>query len=173
MLGDCLLVAPVFHDRRSEYYLPEGEWVHLLTGELRHGNRWFSDKLDFFGMPLWIRQNRLLPLGPELAQVSYDFAADVRLVCGKLDERTSCEVEIVDGRGQASTGFSHEQTGRRVTIKNHDGRRDFEIQVPWLRDATELEGAKRIEPPHAGERIPGEPGGLLLRATAERVSFVW
>ena len=35
MFGDDLLVAPVFHDRRAEYYLPDGEWTHLVTGEVR------------------------------------------------------------------------------------------------------------------------------------------
>ena len=35
MLGSALLVAPVFNERgQVEYYLPEGEWRNLLTGEV-------------------------------------------------------------------------------------------------------------------------------------------
>ena len=36
MLGDSLLVAPVFKESGEvEYYLPEGTWVNLLTGQIR------------------------------------------------------------------------------------------------------------------------------------------
>jgi alpha-D-xyloside xylohydrolase len=34
MLGDSLLVAPVFsHDNRVDYYVPEGRWTSLLSGQ--------------------------------------------------------------------------------------------------------------------------------------------
>ena len=35
MLGDSLLVAPVFSaDGWVEYYVPEGRWTHYLSGEV-------------------------------------------------------------------------------------------------------------------------------------------
>ena len=35
MLGPALLVAPLFRpDGQSSYYLPDGEWRHLLSGEI-------------------------------------------------------------------------------------------------------------------------------------------
>ena len=43
MLGDSLLVAPVFaEDGSVDYYLPDGRWTHLLSGEVKEGGRWFS-----------------------------------------------------------------------------------------------------------------------------------
>jgi alpha-D-xyloside xylohydrolase len=55
MLGSALLVAPIF-DRSGEvtYYLPSGEWRHLLTGETRQGGMWFKETYDFFSLPLWV-----------------------------------------------------------------------------------------------------------------------
>ena len=39
MLGSALLVAPVFNPRGDvTYYLPAGEWRHLLTGEIGQGH---------------------------------------------------------------------------------------------------------------------------------------
>ena len=38
MLGDALMVAPVFReDKVAQYYLPEGTWTELLTGETKEG----------------------------------------------------------------------------------------------------------------------------------------
>jgi alpha-D-xyloside xylohydrolase len=38
MLGDSLLVAPVFSEGgEADYYLPEGAWTHLLTGKVQQG----------------------------------------------------------------------------------------------------------------------------------------
>ena len=58
MLGPALLVAPIF-DAGGEvtYYLPAGDWHHLLTGELAHGGRWRTETHDYFSLPLWVLTN--------------------------------------------------------------------------------------------------------------------
>ena len=56
MLGPALLVAPIFSsDGAAQYYLPAGEWRHLLTGEIRQGGGWFTERYDYFSLPLWVR----------------------------------------------------------------------------------------------------------------------
>jgi alpha-D-xyloside xylohydrolase len=153
--------------------LPEGEWTHLLTGEVREGRRWCAEALDFFGLPLWIRPNAVIALGPELGQVEYYFAAGLRLLCGKLDGSTPCSVEIVDGRGRPATHFTLEQDGRRVTVTNQEGRTDFRVQLPWASQVDELGGGALVGPPPARGRVAGDPGGIVIQASASRVSFVW
>jgi alpha-D-xyloside xylohydrolase len=59
MLGNALLVAPVFSEEGDVlYYLPEGEWIHVLTGEHRQGSRWFKETYDHFSLPLWVHMGR-------------------------------------------------------------------------------------------------------------------
>jgi len=59
MLGPALLVAPVFNDRSEvTYYLPAGEWRHLLSGETAHGPAWRTDTYDYFSLPLWVNVER-------------------------------------------------------------------------------------------------------------------
>jgi alpha-D-xyloside xylohydrolase len=173
LLGDGLLVAPVFHDARAEYYLPAGEWTHALTGEVRAGGGWHFDELDFFGLPLWIRPNAVVPMGPERARVDYDFAAQVRLVCGKLDGTTPRTIPLVDGQGRPLVRFELEQQGSRVTVTSEDGRSGYEIQLPWASEVDQLEGGRRLANPSEDEGAPGDPGGVVIQATAGRVSFVW
>jgi alpha-D-xyloside xylohydrolase len=56
MLGPDLLAAPVFsEDGEVSYYLPEGEWKHLLTGETVKGGGWRTEKHGYLSMPLLVR----------------------------------------------------------------------------------------------------------------------
>jgi alpha-D-xyloside xylohydrolase len=55
MLGSALLVAPIFNPEGDvTYYLPEGEWRNLLTGETAQGSVWRKEKHDYFSLPLWV-----------------------------------------------------------------------------------------------------------------------
>jgi alpha-D-xyloside xylohydrolase len=172
-LGDALLVAPVFHDSRAEYYLPDGEWTHLLTGEVRKGGRWFVEELDFFSLPLWVAPNAIVPMGSQLQQVEYDYAAQVRLVFGRLDGHSRLRVDILDSTGNKATSFDVAQTGSMLTVTNLEGRKDFEIQLPWAKDAPMLEGASRIIATGDSPRSPGDPGGIVIRATSHQTKITW
>ncbi|QPC83440.1 alpha-xylosidase [Phototrophicus methaneseepsis] len=62
MLGASLLVAPIFNPQGDvTYYLPAGEWRHLLTGELATGGSWRTEHYDYFGLPLWVRTAQCPP----------------------------------------------------------------------------------------------------------------
>ena len=57
MLGDDLLVAPIFNEEgMAHYYLPEGKWTNYFTGEVSKGNEWRQEYHDYFSIPLWIRE---------------------------------------------------------------------------------------------------------------------
>jgi alpha-D-xyloside xylohydrolase len=170
MLGDDLLVAPLFHDSRAEYYLPDGSWTHLLTGETRQGGRWYFDELDFFGVPLWIREGAVIPLSPEGAQVDYDFTQSPRLVFGK-PAGGARELRIIDRQGKLGSSFGIEHQQQRITVESQQGRSDFELQLPWASEIVELEGAERISVELG--KLPGTAGGVAVRATGPRVSLVW
>ena len=61
MLGDKLLVAPVFSESgQVSFYLPEGEWTNYLTGETLSGG-WHQDRCGYLDLPLYVRPNSLLP----------------------------------------------------------------------------------------------------------------
>ena len=63
MLGDSLLTAPIFKESGEvEYYLPEGIWVNLLTGETVTGGGWQKETHDYFSLPLMVRPGSVLSL---------------------------------------------------------------------------------------------------------------
>ncbi|MFI9612049.1 hypothetical protein ACIHCM_10240 [Streptomyces sp. NPDC052023] len=56
MLGDDLLVAPVFSvDGEVEYYVPAGTWTHVLSGDQVQGPGWRRERYGFDSLPLLAR----------------------------------------------------------------------------------------------------------------------
>ncbi|NLI22781.1 MAG: alpha-xylosidase [Clostridiales bacterium] len=82
MLGDQLLVAPVFRaDGTVEYYLPQGRWTHLLSGVVIQGGAWQKERYDFDSLPLFVREGAILAMGAQDSQTDYDYldGLEVRL----------------------------------------------------------------------------------------------
>ncbi|MBQ7916432.1 MAG: alpha-xylosidase, partial [Firmicutes bacterium] len=61
MLGENLLVAPIFNDKGlARYYLPEGGWANLTTGRTYVGGRWYTEQYDYDTMPLFVKCGTIL-----------------------------------------------------------------------------------------------------------------
>jgi alpha-D-xyloside xylohydrolase len=100
LLGDSLLVAPIFNElSTASYYLPEGRWTHLLSGKEVRGGRYFKETYDYFSLPLFARPNSLIPVGKETQSCDYDFARDVTFHLFALDEGRSAESQIYNAKG--------------------------------------------------------------------------
>ncbi|WNM24738.1 alpha-xylosidase [Demequina capsici] len=80
MLGDDLLVAPVFTENGDvTLYLPEGTWTSLLTGAKVEGGRWLKENHGFESLPLYVREGAVIPRGTRTDRPDYDFLSDVEL----------------------------------------------------------------------------------------------
>jgi len=67
MLGESILVAPIFNsDGVADFYLPEGSWISLITGESVEGGSWRSEKHGYRSLPLYVRASTLNENGAEL-----------------------------------------------------------------------------------------------------------
>ena len=100
MLGESLLVSPIFReDGVSDYYLPQGKWTHLLSGEVREGGRWQKDTYDYFSMPLYVKENTLLPVGCEDMRPDYDYEKGLSLhLYQPIDGVVAaCQIPSTDG----------------------------------------------------------------------------
>lgn len=75
MLGSNLLVAPIFNEEGIvQFYVPNGgTWTNYLTGELYLGGKWYTQKYDYFGLPLLARPNSIIIEGNINSHAVYDF----------------------------------------------------------------------------------------------------
>lgn len=100
MLGDSLLVAPIFQDDSEvDYYLPHGNWTHLLSGETKEGGKWYHEKYDYFSLPLYVRPNTLLAIGSNDQLPDYEYKKGVTLHLYQLEDGKEAICEIPDTNG--------------------------------------------------------------------------
>lgn len=66
MLGNKLLIAPIFNDHgRVNYYLPKGTWFNLLTKQeyTSLNGSWIEEKYSDLSLPVMVRENSILITG--------------------------------------------------------------------------------------------------------------
>lgn len=119
MLGPDLLVAPVFTAAGDvEFYVPEGTWTHLLTGETVQGPAWRRETHGFDSLPLYVRPGALLPLGSDDQRPDGDWLQDLTLLV-MPDTRDGTEITVpdLDGRPAAVYRAARDGAGIRVTAE--------------------------------------------------------
>jgi alpha-D-xyloside xylohydrolase len=118
MLGDSLLVAPVFsHDGSVSYYVPAGLWTNLLNGKQVQGPGWQRETHDFMSLPLLARPNAVIPLGNLTDRPDYDFSDEVTLHILSMEDGNSSNVEIPSLDGKIETVFEIERRGDTIHIQ--------------------------------------------------------
>ena len=113
MLGDDLLVAPVFRtDGDVSYYVPDGTWTHLLTGAEVTGPRWHREQHSFLSVPLLARPGSVIPVGAVEDRTDYDYADGVTLQVYQLADGASrtTRIPVADPR-QEPLEFTVSRTG--------------------------------------------------------------
>ena len=112
MMGESLLVAPVFHaDSHVDYYLPDGQWTSLLDGRKVQGGHWQKETHDFLSLPLMVRPGTVLPMGKHDDRPDYDYTDGLELHVYQLVEGQTVTVKIPDLKGQLAATYT-------VTMKN-------------------------------------------------------
>lgn len=119
MLGDSLLVAPIFNeDGIAEYYLPEGRWTSLLSGDVKEGGRWYKEKHGYLSIPLYVREGSIVAMGARDDNAVYDYA----------DGTTFQVYALVDGCEAQTTVYDTENREAVKAAVTHCGS-GYEIQV--------------------------------------------
>ncbi|WP_158851295.1 alpha-xylosidase [Saccharothrix deserti] len=156
MLGDDLLVAPVFTDDGDvSYYVPEGTWTHLLTGETVQGPRWVRDRCDFLTAPVLVRPNTILPVGAVDDRPDYDYAEGVTLQAYELSDGD--HVTVV-----GDTTFRTHREGDEIRVEAEGAPSQWRLLLVGTRAVDVVEGGAVGSHPD-GVLISAESGALTLR----------
>ena len=115
MLGDSLLVAPIFNDQSmADYYLPEGKWSNYFTGEIREGSVWCEESHDYMSIPLWVKENSIIPVCENLKKAADSFKENITLKIFGLEDKA----EIVVYQEQESImKFAAKRNGQNILCK--------------------------------------------------------
>lgn len=106
LLGDALLVAPVFDaGGEVDVYVPEGTWTSLLDGSTLTGPRWVHQVHATDSLPVLVRPGTVLPVGAVTSRPDYDWADGVTLTAFELADGDRREVVVPSSSGGAATTF--------------------------------------------------------------------
>ncbi|EOC0863320.1 alpha-xylosidase [Cronobacter muytjensii] len=120
MLGDAVLVAPVFSEAGDvAFYLPEGRWTHLWRNDELSGSRWHNQRHDFLSLPVYVRDNTLLALGNNDKKPDYAWHEGTAFQLFNLEEgrEARCEVPAADGTTVFTLCVKREDT--RLTVEGN------------------------------------------------------
>lgn len=116
MLGDSLLVAPIFSENGAvSYYVPQGRWTNFLTGEIVEGPRWREEKHDYFTLPLMVRENSVVAVGANNQKPDYEYKANVTFHVFSLTSNAACQIYNASGEEDASMAIKKTDTGYEIT----------------------------------------------------------
>lgn len=123
MLGDNLLVAPIFNDQSiAEYYLPKGTWTNFFTGEEKEGAGWITEKHGYLSIPLMVKENSIVVMGAHDDRPDYDYGdhAEIRIYALKDGHSASSIVYGMDNQEQISITAS--RSGSDIHIQVTSGQ---------------------------------------------------
>lgn len=142
MLGDALLVAPIMReDNIGEYYLPRGTWTHLLDGRCVNESGWHSEEYDFHSLPLFVRENKLLPLGKCSDKAVYDYASDVTMRLYALKD--CAQRTVYDAHGQEAFGVQAKLCGDEIHFTITGKAPGLKLRLMGIQAIEGLKGAKQ------------------------------
>jgi alpha-D-xyloside xylohydrolase len=183
MLGNALLVAPVFSDDGVvSYYLPEGRWTRFLGGPLpevlkgRGGNGekppgeggtivdgttiggglWREERHGYLSLPLLVRPHSIIPVGNGRTP-DYDYADGVCFHLFELEEERTVLSVVPTPQGE---------TGLEAAVTRH--REGFSVTAAGARKPWSLclRGIHTFRNLSSGSSARDSGLGLLVSAAA-------
>jgi alpha-D-xyloside xylohydrolase len=160
MLGDALLVAPVFApDGVVDYYLPEGRWMNFLTGQVVQGGRWVRETHDYLSVPLMARPNSVIPVGANEQRPDYDYADGVTFHVFELQEGAMLSARVPTLKGDVAMTVEASRVGQQVRVQAEG------VSGSW---SVLLRGVDAVGPVEGGRAEDDVLGTLLIPAEGTR-----
>jgi alpha-D-xyloside xylohydrolase len=143
MLGDALLVAPVFSaDGYVEYYLPQGRWTSFLSGEVLQGGHWVREHHGYLSLPLMVRPNAIVAVGANDERPDYDFAEGVTFHVFELQDGFPAATSVPTIEGAEALAFEARREGRQIQIELAGTAAGWSVILRGVRMVQSVEGGQ-------------------------------
>ena len=162
MLGDAVLVAPVFSEAGDvQFYLPEGRWTHLWRNDELQGSRWYRQQHDFMSLPVYVRNNTLLALGSNDQRPDYAWHEGTAFQLFALEDghEATCEVPGDDSAVMFTLKVKREGNTLRVV-----GSGEAQGWTLCLRNVTQVGGVQ-------GGTSAGSEWGVVVSAESNTLTI--
>ena len=145
MLGDNLLVAPIFNDEsRAEYYLPKGIWTNFFTGKEYKGGTWVEETHNYLSIPLMVRENSIVAVGAHDDRPDYDYADGCELRVYALHDGAKADTVVYGMENVAELTVSVKRQGHTIIVTS-EGNKPYTIRMVNFHAASAVNGLVVID----------------------------
>lgn len=163
MLGDSLLVAPVFNEEGNvSYYLPEGKWTNFLSGEVVVGGRWVKERHNYYSLPLMVRPNSIIAVGGEDNKPAYDYTDGVVLHVFQLENGKTAQTSIYNANQEIELEISLKREGNKIIGDIKDSGKPFVILLRNINDLTSTKYAEYKKGENGIEIVPEKDASKII-----------
>lgn len=144
MLGDNLLIAPIFNEEgMAEYYVPEGNWTNFLTGKSVTGGRWVREHHDYLSIPCLVKENSIIAVGAVDSKPEYDYAKDVTLKVYQLTEGPEAKTNVYNMSAELKLSAGVVKEGNKITIsvQNFEEGTPYKVYLHDVKNIDSVSGA--------------------------------
>ena len=102
-LGGSIMVAPIFNEEGiGEFYLPEGTWTCLLTGEVKEGPRYYKQKYDYLSLPVYVKESSVIMTGQYDDSPDYALAENALISIYAVKEGKEASASVYEKKGKVT-----------------------------------------------------------------------
>jgi alpha-D-xyloside xylohydrolase len=167
MLGDSLLVAPVFsYDGAVTYYIPAGRWTNFLTGEVVVGPRWLHETHDALSIPLLVRPSSAIAVGSNAERPDYDFLNDMTLQVYEIAKGDAISVAVPAAPAAGEGRFDLKRQGSLLTIQRQAPAKPWRLLLVGIRAIVSVVGGEAETDP-TGTLVTPLNGAEYLEITID------
>ncbi|WP_133014865.1 alpha-xylosidase [Clostridium cuniculi] len=143
MLGESILVAPIFNDENeAKYYLPEGKWTNFITGRKYEGGRWIKEKHDYLSIPMMIKENSIIAIGSEDTKPDYDYRKDVSLLAYELKEGVKTSTKVLDIHNNEELYVEVLKNNKEIKVESAGTEEAWTLVLKDISNVETIEGAE-------------------------------
>ncbi|CCK16484.1 Alpha-xylosidase [Cronobacter universalis NCTC 9529] len=141
MLGDSVLVAPVFSEAGDvAFYLPPGRWTHLWHNDELDGGRWYKQRHDFLSLPVYVRGNTLLALGNNDRKPDYAWHEGTAFQLFNLADGAEARCEVPAANGETVFTLCVKREGKRLTVEGRGHATGWTLCLRNIQQVASVDG---------------------------------
>lgn len=131
MLGDDLLVAPIFNDEGiASFYVPDtGVWTDIIRGKKYEGGKFYTEKYDYMSLPLLARPGSIIPYGKFESDFEYDYLSDSEFVIYGINDGQEAIRDIYDLNAEKVFTVTAKRTGDIVEVSYIETDKSFSVKL--------------------------------------------
>ncbi|EOW6847155.1 alpha-xylosidase [Cronobacter sakazakii] len=163
MLGDSVLVAPVFSEAGDvAFYLPPGRWTHLWHNDELDGGRWHRQRHDFLSLPVYVRDNTLLALGNNDQRPDYVWHEGTAFQLFNLADGAEARCEVPAANGETTFTLCVKREGKRITVEGSGHATGWTLCLRNIQQVTSVDGGNSV----------GSEWGVVVTPEREARAFI-